>query len=43
MKAMNSKDYFDKVAHRWDEMQKGFFSDAIRSKFFSYWMCNQAK
>ncbi|MCD6331477.1 MAG: hypothetical protein J7L80_04680 [Thermoplasmata archaeon] len=35
MKAMNSKDYFDKVAHRWDEMQKGFFSDAIRSKIFS--------
>jgi len=32
---MSSKKYFDKVAHQWDEMRKGFFSEAVREKAFS--------
>jgi len=32
---MNSKKYFDKVASKWDEMQKSFFSEAVREKAFS--------
>jgi ubiquinone/menaquinone biosynthesis C-methylase UbiE len=32
---MGSKKYFDKVAHQWDEMRKGFFSEAVREKAFS--------
>ena len=32
---MNSKKYFDKVASQWDEMQKSFFSEAVRNKAFS--------
>ena len=27
---MNSKDYFDRVADRWDEMRSGFFSENVR-------------
>ena len=27
---MDSKEYFDKVADRWDRMQKSFFSDNVR-------------
>jgi len=33
--AMNSKDYFDEVAPKWDEMRRGFFSEAVREKAFS--------
>ncbi len=32
---MNSKKYFDDVAHKWDEMRKGFFSEEVREKAFS--------
>lgn len=32
---MNSRKYFDKVAHQWDEMRQGFFSEAVREKAFS--------
>jgi len=32
---MSSKKYFDKVAHQWDEMRQGFFSEAVREKAFS--------
>ncbi len=32
---LNSKSYFDSVATRWDEMRKGFFSEAVREKAFS--------
>jgi len=35
-KAMqDSKNYFDDIALRWDEMRRGFFSEAIREKAFS--------
>ena len=30
-----SKKYFDEVAQEWDEMQKSFFSKAVREKAFS--------
>lgn len=29
---MNSKDYFDQVAHQWDRMRENLFSDAVREK-----------
>jgi ubiquinone/menaquinone biosynthesis C-methylase UbiE len=32
---MNSKNYFDQVAHAWDRMREGFFSEAVREKAFS--------
>jgi len=32
---MNSKKYFDEVAHQWDNMQQRFFSEDIREKAFS--------
>jgi ubiquinone/menaquinone biosynthesis C-methylase UbiE len=32
---MSSKEYFDEVAPRWDEMREGFFSDAARQKAIS--------
>jgi len=32
---MNSKKYFDEVAHQWDNMQQGFFSEDVRDKAFS--------
>ena len=32
---MNSKKYFDEVAHQWDNMQKSFFSEDVREKAFS--------
>jgi len=32
---MNSKEYFDEVAPRWDEMREGFFSDSARQKAIS--------
>ena len=32
---MNSKKYFDEVAHQWDNMQQSFFSEDIREKAFS--------
>jgi ubiquinone/menaquinone biosynthesis C-methylase UbiE len=32
---MNSKKYFDEVAHRWDDMQQSFFSESVRQKAFS--------
>ena len=32
---MNSKKYFDEVAHQWDNMQQSFFSDEVRDKAFS--------
>ncbi len=32
---MNSKKYFDEVAHKWDEMRKSFFSEEVREKAFS--------
>ncbi len=32
---MNSKKYFDEVAHQWDNMQKSFFSETVRDKAFS--------
>jgi ubiquinone/menaquinone biosynthesis C-methylase UbiE len=32
---MSSKDYFDRVAPGWDEMQEVFFSDAVRQKAIS--------
>jgi hypothetical protein len=30
-----SKEYFDAVAARWDEMRTGFFSEAVREKAYS--------
>ncbi len=32
---MSSKDYFDQVAHQWDKIREGFFSEAVRDKAFS--------
>jgi len=32
---MSSKDYFDQVAQKWDQMREGFFSEAVREKAFS--------
>ena len=32
---MNSKKYFDEVAHQWDNMQQSFFSEDVREKAFS--------
>jgi len=32
---MNSKKYFDEVAHQWDDMQQSFFSEDVRQKAFS--------
>jgi ubiquinone/menaquinone biosynthesis C-methylase UbiE len=32
---MGSKDYFDEVAQRWDEMREAFFSDVVRQKAYS--------
>lgn len=32
---MMSKDYFNEIARNWDEMRKGFFSDAVREKAIS--------
>lgn len=29
---MNNKEYFNKVAHEWDNMRKGFFSERVREK-----------
>jgi hypothetical protein len=31
---MNSKDYFDQVAHDWDKMRESFFSASVREKSF---------
>ena len=30
-----SKEYFDRVAHQWDEMRTEFFSESVREKAFS--------
>ena len=35
VKLMTSKNYFDQVAHQWDKMREGFFSEAVREKAFS--------
>ena len=32
---MNSKKYFDEVAHQWEIMREGFFSEDIKEKAFS--------
>jgi len=32
---MNSKKYFDEVAHQWDNMQQSFFSATVKDKAFS--------
>ena len=32
---MNSRKYFDEVAHQWDNMQQSFFSEDVREKAFS--------
>jgi ubiquinone/menaquinone biosynthesis C-methylase UbiE len=32
---MNSKKYFDEVAHQWDNMQQSFFSETVKDKAFS--------
>jgi ubiquinone/menaquinone biosynthesis C-methylase UbiE len=32
---MNSKKYFDEVAHQWDNMQQSFFSEMVKDKAFS--------
>ncbi len=32
---MNSKAYFDQVAHQWDKMRGSFFSEAVRDKALS--------
>ena len=32
---MRRKDYFDQVAHQWDEMWESFFSEGVRDKAFS--------
>ncbi|MFQ5854132.1 MAG: class I SAM-dependent methyltransferase [Anaerolineae bacterium] len=32
---MSSRDYFDRVAHEWDEMRESFFSEAVRDKAFT--------
>ena len=31
---MGSKDYFDRVASRWDEMRSGFFSEKVRDSAY---------
>ena len=31
---MNSNDYFDQVADRWDEMRSGFFSEKVRESAY---------
>jgi hypothetical protein len=31
---MNSKKYFNKIAHQWDNMQQNFFSEEVRDKAF---------
>ena len=31
---MSSKDYFDRVADRWDEMRSGFFSENVRESAY---------
>ena len=32
---MSSKQYFNEVAHRWEEMREAFFSEAVREKAIS--------
>lgn len=32
---MNSKKYFDDVAHQWDKMRESFFSEEVREKAFA--------
>lgn len=32
---MSSKEYFNQVAHQWDEMRARFFSESVREKAFS--------
>ncbi|MBI1927893.1 methyltransferase domain-containing protein, partial [Candidatus Poribacteria bacterium] len=32
---MNSKAYFDQVAHQWDQMRESFFPEAVRDKALS--------
>ena len=32
---MSSKDYFERVAGRWDEMRAGFFSENVREKAYT--------
>ncbi len=32
---MNSKKYFNEIAHQWDNMQQNFFSEEVRDKAFS--------
>jgi len=32
---MSSKQYFDEVARRWEEMREAFFSEAVREKAIS--------
>ncbi|MGB9774110.1 MAG: class I SAM-dependent methyltransferase [Bacteroidota bacterium] len=32
---MNSKEYFDNVAHQWDRMRKTFFSESVRERAFT--------
>ena len=32
---MNSKKYFDEIAHQWDNMQQSFFSETVKDKAFS--------
>lgn len=32
---MTSKEYFNQVAHQWDEMRARFFSESVREKAFS--------
>ena len=31
---MSSKDYFERVADRWDEMRSGFFSEKVRESAY---------
>ncbi len=32
---MNSKKYFNEIAHQWDNMQQSFFSETVKDKAFS--------
>jgi len=32
---VSEEDYFDRVAHQWDEMRKSFFSEAVRERALS--------
>jgi SAM-dependent methyltransferase len=32
---MTSKEYFNQVAHQWDEMRASFFSESVREKAYS--------